>query len=275
MSVVSSSSPIICDLGEHRSLKTPTADLRRLEEKNLWWNWYCNRDQILIESVPIPKLSLDEKISFIDPSFNEIAKTMPENHATWLKWYKFGNLNKTIFAYDTEPEVSLSFTQKRELLEKDRVRQQDAVCLLLNDDKFVTPYEGEELAIRLQVKADMLRESQKKRNLFPNRDGFLLGRYKYISYRIDNNHKELLHPEYIVSKIKYRLYMIAHPENAFTYDEYIYHINYQDACEQFKRAYVKTADGDSDSDEDEDTISLTEEEVGEADDDDDDDDDDE
>jgi hypothetical protein len=54
--------------------------------------------------------------------------------------------------------------------------------------------------------------------------------------------------------------MIAHPENAFTYDEYIYHINYQDACEQFKRAYVKIDGGDSDSDDDEDTISLTEEE---------------
>jgi hypothetical protein len=84
-------------------------------EQELWWNWYCNDNKSY--KTPIPILSLDEKISLIDPSFIEATKNISENHLKWLKWFKFGNINSIDdFDYEDEPELNISFSTKFNIL---------------------------------------------------------------------------------------------------------------------------------------------------------------
>ena len=217
------------------------------KDQELWWNWYYDSNRMLINTKSIPNISLEDKISLVDPSFNEIAQSLPKSHAQWLQWYKFGNLSNSIYGYDSEPPDSPKFYERYEILENECIRQRNKVCLLLDDKCFIEPYTDEEREIRLQVKNDILRESMKQRCVFPNRDGFLSGRYKYITYRIDNNHKELLHPEYIVMKIMYQKYVLeTNTSLAETFSEYCRRIQYEKACREFKRAKFCYAENDTD-----------------------------
>lgn len=202
------------------------------QEQELWWNYYHNREFTLEKHGP--PLPLEEKISLIDPSFNEYTKNIPEAHAKWLKWYKFGNISKSLHEYETEPELNISFNTRREILENDRIRQYEKVIRLLDDKTFIEPYNDEEKKMRIQIKHDFLIASQIKRSVFPNRDRFLFGKYAY-SYRIDNNHKELLHPEYVVFKLLFMQYTLKNPSLNENVDEFCYRFHYERACKEFKR----------------------------------------
>jgi hypothetical protein len=225
------------------------------EEQKIWINWYYDATEFVLRGKPniqsLPKLSLDEKISLIEPSFNEIAEKLPETHAKWLKWYKFGNINKIIHEYkqiqeyEQEPELTISFSEKYQILENERIRQYKKVCLLLDEKKFIEPYIGEEKEIRLKVKKDILQESLKNRYVFPNRDCILSGIYNDYFYRIENNHKEILHPEYIVMKILYNNYL-KKSSTSFTeaFDEFYNRIQYERTCSLFKRSHIDVEEED-------------------------------